>query len=120
MRRIGLFGDVDERSIIQYVVDEIKGRPESKINLYGARNFKDHNEQFDIFERVLKKKVIQLNIVLSRIKIKIRVPAKIFVVLIVDQQFTCAVNVHYKNQNALNATIWDIFQKTVKNLKPIK
>ncbi|XP_037927320.1 uncharacterized protein LOC119667324 [Teleopsis dalmanni] len=56
MRNIGATGSVEQKSVIQYIVDGIKGRPENKMTLYAAKNYLELEEQIEIYERISKMK----------------------------------------------------------------
>lgn len=61
MRSIGSAGAVDEKSIIQYIADGIRGRPENKLTLYGARNYAELRENIEVYERINKTKYTRTN-----------------------------------------------------------
>lgn len=54
MRKIGFLGNMDDKSIIEYIVDGVNGKPEHKIGLYSAKSFSELKEQFEIYDRIQK------------------------------------------------------------------
>ncbi|XP_037931183.1 uncharacterized protein LOC119665993 [Teleopsis dalmanni] len=56
MRNIGATGSVEQKFVIQYIVDGIKGRPENKMTLYAAKNYLELKEQIEIYQRISKMK----------------------------------------------------------------
>lgn len=61
MRKIAFLGDIDEKSVIQYIVDGVRGKPEQKIGLYSAKNFTQLKEQFEIYDRIQKSTTVSRN-----------------------------------------------------------
>lgn len=52
MRKIASYGDLDQKSIINYIVDGIDGKLELKVSMYNSKTFAELREQYATFEKL--------------------------------------------------------------------
>lgn len=56
MRCLGAFGKVDEKSVINYIVDGIDGKPENKFCLYATQSFDELKTLLEAYEKTTEPK----------------------------------------------------------------
>ena len=52
MRKIAAAGKIEEESVIRYIVDGLRVKPDLKYNMYNAKTYKELREQYEIYDRI--------------------------------------------------------------------
>lgn len=60
MKELASRGDIEQEAVIQYIVDGIPDDPSKKITLYESRNFRELKDKLEVYMRITKKTVEQL------------------------------------------------------------
>ncbi|XP_043063180.1 uncharacterized protein LOC122319644 [Drosophila yakuba] len=55
MKKIASLGNIDARSVIRYVVDGLNMRSDFRYSLYSCKSYKELQEQYEVFDRVIEK-----------------------------------------------------------------
>ena len=52
MRKIAAAGKIEDKSVIRYIVDGLRVKPDLKYNMYNAKTYKQLREQYEIYDRI--------------------------------------------------------------------